>query len=302
MSEDGYGALVAAKGVPGSANPKRRRRGMRTMRGVAVVLVAVVLAAGILGTALAGEPTRVAPVLDRILAKKELVVGTAADMPPLNMTLKDGKIVGMEIDIATMMANSIEVKLNLKTMRFSDLLPALQAGQVDLILSGMTMTPLRNAQVAFVGPYFASGKSVLIKQEKVTSLQNTEMMNNPNVTVAALKGSTSQQFVERFAPKAKLVPTDDYDQAIAMVLEGKVLAMVADFPICNVSVLRYLDKGLTTLKSPLNYEPLGIALSPGDPLFLNWAQNFVTNLVNSGELSLLQRKWFEDASWVPQLK
>ena len=275
---------------------------MRRVRGVVVGVVAVVLGLGFLAVAIAGEPTRVAPVLDRILAKKELVVGTAADMPPLNMTLKDGKIVGMEVDIATMMANSIEVKLTLKPMRFNELLPALEAGQVDLILSGMTMTPIRNTRVAFVGPYFASGKSVLIKQEKMTSLQNTEMMNNPNVTVAALKGSTSQQFVERFAPQAKLVPTDDYDQAIAMVLEGKVLAMIADFPICNVSVLRYRDKGLTTLKSPLNYEPLGIALSPGDPLLLNWAQNFVTNLVNSGELSLLQRKWFEDASWVSQLK
>ena len=275
---------------------------MRRVRGVVVGVVAVVLGLGFLAVAIAGEPTRVAPVLDRILAKKELVVGTAADMPPLNMTLKDGKIVGMEVDIATMMANSIEVKLTLKPMRFNELLPALEAGQVDLILSGMTMTPIRNTRVAFVGPYFASGKSVLIKQEKMTSLQSTEMMNNPNVTVAALKGSTSQQFVERVAPQAKLVPTDDYDQAIAMVLEGKVLAMIADFPICNVSVLRYRDKGLTTLKSPLNYEPLGIALSPGDPLLLNWAQNFVTNLVNSGELSLLQRKWFEDASWVSQLK
>jgi len=275
---------------------------MRRVRGVVVGVVAVVLGLSFLAVALAGEATRVAPVLDRILAKKELVVGTAADMPPLNMTLKDGKIVGMEVDIATMMANSVEVKLTLKPMRFNELLPALEAGQVDLILSGMTMTPIRNTRVAFVGPYFASGKSVLIKQEKMTSLQSTEMMNNPNVTVAALKGSTSQQFVERFAPQAKLVPTDDYDQAIAMVLEGKVLAMIADFPICNVSVLRYRDKGLTTLKSPLNYEPLGIALSPGDPLLLNWAQNFVTNLVNSGELSLLQRKWFEDASWVSQLK
>jgi len=69
-----------------------------------------------------------------------------------------------------------------------------------------------------------------------------------------------------------------------------------------VSVYRYQDKGLTTLKSPLNYEPLGIALSPGDPLFLNWVQNFVTYLINSGELGLLRVKWFEDASWVPQLK
>jgi polar amino acid transport system substrate-binding protein len=275
---------------------------MRTVKGFVVGLVAVALAVGFLGVAVAGEPTRVAPVLDRILAKRELVVGTAADMPPLNMTLKDGKIVGMEVDIATMMANSIEVKLTLKPMPFHALLPALEAGQVDLILSGMTMTPTRNTQVAFAGPYFGSGTSVLIKQENVASLQSTEMMNNPDVTLAALKGSTSQRFVERFAPKAKLVPTDDYDQAIAMVLDNKVRAMVADFPICNVSVYRYRDKGLTTLKSPLNYEPLGIALSPNDPLFLNWVQNFVAYLINSGDLSVLRQKWFEDASWVPQLK
>jgi polar amino acid transport system substrate-binding protein len=98
------------------------------------------------------------------------------------------------------------------------------------------------------------------------------------------------------------VPTDDYDQAIGMVLDGKVQAMVADFPICNVSVFRYRDKKLTTLKSPLNYEPIGIAMLPTDPLLLNWAQNFVTAMSNSGELELLRQKWFEDASWVPQLQ
>jgi len=275
---------------------------MRTVRGFVVCLVALALAVGFFGVALAGDAARVAPVLDRILAKKELVVGTAASMPPLNMTLKDGKIVGLEVDIATLMANSIEVKLTLKPMNFNDLLPALEAGQVDLILSGMTITPTRNTQVAFAGPYFGSGKSVLIKRENAASLQSTEMMNNPDVTLAALKGSTSQRFVERVAPKAKLVPTDDYDQAIAMVLDGRVRAMVADFPICMVSVYRYQDKGLTTLKNPLNYEPLGIALSPGDPLFLNWVQNFVAYLINSGELGLLRVKWFEDASWVPQLR
>jgi len=278
---------------------------MRPMRAVVaglVCLVAVALVVGFAGAAFAGEATRVAPVLDRILAKKELVVGTAADMPPLNMTLKDGKIVGMEVDIATMMAEGIGVKLTLKTIPFNDLLPALQAGQVDLILSGMTMTQVRNTQVAFAGPYFGSGKSILIKQENVASLQNTTMMNNPDVAVAALKGSTSQQFVERFASKAKLVLTDDYDQAVTLVLEGKVRAMVADFPICNVSVYRYRDKGLTTLSSPLNYEPIGMAMLPTDPLLLNWAQNVVTYLVNSGELSQLQKKWFEDASWVPQLR
>ncbi len=270
---------------------------MRRTRELFVGLLAVVLTAGCMAT----DAARVAPVLDRIVAKKELVVGTAASMPPLNMTLKDGRTVGLEVDIATLMAQEIGVKLTLKPMNFNDLLPVLEASQVDLILSGMTMTPLRNTRVAFAGPYFGSGKSVLIKRENVASLRSTEMMDSPDVTVAALKGSTSQQFVERFAPKAKLVPADDYDRAIALVLDGTVQAMVADFPICNVSAYRYADKGLTTLKHPLNYEPIGIALAPTDPLLLNWAQNFVSYLINSGDLVVLREKWFENASWVSQL-
>ena len=275
---------------------------MRTRRGIVVWMAAIALVLGTLEVARAADAPRVAPVLDRILAKKELVVGTAADMPPLNMTLKDGSIVGMEVDLATMMANGIGVKLTLKPMPFNDLLAALEAGQVDLILSGMTMTPARNTRVAFAGPYFGSGKSILIKQENATALRSIATMNNPDVALAALKGSTSQLFVERLIPKAKLVPTEDYDQAIGMVLDGKVQAMVADFPICNVSVFRYRDKGLTTLREPLNYEPIGIAMLPTDPLLLNWAQNFVTYLLNSGELEMLRQKWFEDPSWVPQLK
>ena len=275
---------------------------MRTIRSLVVCVAAIVLVLGTLEVARAADAARVAPVLERILAKKELVVGTAADMAPLNMTLKDGNIVGLEVDLATLMANGIGVKLTLKQMRFNDLLPALEAGQVDLILSGMTMTPLRNTKVAFAGPYFGSGKSILIKEQNAAALRSIATMNSPDVTLAALKGSTSQLFVERLIPKAKLVPTDDYDQAIALVLDGKVQAMVADFPICNLSVFRYRDKGLTTLKSPLNYEPIGIAMLPTDPLLLNWAQNFVTTMLNSGDLELLRQKWFDDASWMPQLK
>lgn len=275
---------------------------MRQWRGLVGCVATVALVLGILEVARAADAARVAPVLDRIVSKKELVVGMAADMPPLNMTLKDGSIVGLEVDLATLMAHGIGVKLTLKRVPFNDLLPALEAGQVDLILSGMTMTQLRNTRVAFAGPYFGSGKSILIKQENAAALRSIATMNSPDVALAALKGSTSQLFVERLIPKAKLVPTDDYDQAIAMVLDGKVQAMVADFPICNVSVFRYRDKGLTTLKSPLNYEPIGIAMLPTDPLLLNWAQNFVTYLLNSGELELLRQKWFEDASWLPQLR
>lgn len=275
---------------------------MRTAKTLVLWYAIVSLVAGTLQLAVAADTPRAAPVLDRILAKKELVVGTAADMPPLNMTLKDGKIVGMEMDMARMMADDMGVKLTLKPIYFNDLIPALEAGQVDLVMSGMTITPARNVKVTFVGPYFASGKSILTKEENAPSLKNTEQMNKPDVVLAALKGSTSQLFVERLMPNAKLVLTDDYDQAVAMVLDGKVNAMVADFPICMVSVYRYQGKALTTLKNPLTYEPIGIALPPTDPLLLNLVQNFLTRLVNSGELEALRQRWFNDASWVNQLR
>ena len=54
----------------------------------------------------AGKGPGVSPVLDRIMAKKELVVGTAASMPPLNMTTKDGQIIGVEVDLARLFADA----------------------------------------------------------------------------------------------------------------------------------------------------------------------------------------------------
>jgi polar amino acid transport system substrate-binding protein len=267
-----------------------------------VVLMVVIGLISVCGQAFAaGEGTRVSPVIDRIVAKKELVVGTAASMPPLNMTTKDGQIIGLEMDLARLFADGMEVKLTVKPMRFNDLLPALAAGQVDMVLSGMTMVPARNLRVAFVGPYFASGKSILTKKANVESLDEIGKMNNPEKVFVALKGSTSQMFVERLMPKAKLVLAEDYGQAVAMVRNDKAVAMVADYPICMVSVYRYPEAGLITLEKPISYEPIGIALPPNDPLLVNWVQNFLNTLEKTGEMQLLLERWFKDTSWVSRL-
>ena len=52
----------------------------------------------------------------------------------------------------------------------------------------MAMTPERNLKVAFVGPYFASGKSLLTKMANVESVNEIKKMNNPHLTLTALKG------------------------------------------------------------------------------------------------------------------
>lgn len=271
---------------------------MQKNHGLIILLLVFGLMAGSLETATGAEGTRLSPVVDRILSKKELVVGTAASMPPLNMTAKDGQVIGMEIDLARLIADSLEVKLTLKTMPFPELLPALEAGRVDMILSGMTMSPVRNLKVAFAGPYYGSGKSLLVKKANIDAMDEVAKVNNTDKVLVALKSSTSQIFAEKVFPKAKLILAEDYNQAITMVRENKAQAMVADQPICLVSVYRYPDAGLAALKNTLSYEPLGIAIQANDFLWLNLLQNFITGMENSGELRTLTDKWFKDASWV----
>lgn len=244
----------------------------------------------------------VAPVLDRIVKKGELVVGTAGSMPPLNMTTKDGKIIGLEAELAGAIAASMGVELKMEAMPFSELLGALKAGKIDMILSGMTMTPGRNMKAAFVGPYYISGKAFLTKNKEIASAQHTSDIDSADNTIVTLQGSTSQHFVEGVLPKAKLVTAKDYDEAVKMVLEDKATAMVADYPICMVSVFRYPGKGLESVVTPFTYEPIGIALPPNDPLLVNWMQNFLHTLKDSGELKKLKDHWLKPGPWVEKLK
>jgi polar amino acid transport system substrate-binding protein len=185
-------------------------------------------------------------------------------------------------------------------MPFAELLPALEAGKVDVILSGMTITPARNRKVAFVGPYFVSGKGLLARAERYEALKSAEGLNAPGVTVVALKDSTSQQFAETLMPKARLVPTASYDEAIDLILAGKADVLVADFPFCALTAYRNQDKKLAAGQSPLTYEPLGIGMAE-DALLINWTQNFLNALQGTGTLSKMHQKWFNGGSWIDEL-
>lgn len=241
------------------------------------------------------------PVLDRILLKGELRVATAGSMPPLNMTTKTGEIIGLEVDLAKAMADAMGVKIRLEAMPFHELLPALEARKVDMVISGLTITPKRNLKVAFAGPYFISGKALLTKIETLAAIADPAEIDRGGITLAALNGSTSQIFIEKTVPKAKLVTTENYDEAVAMVIQGKVDALVADYPICVISALRYADHGLFSLVSPFTYEPLGIAVPAGDALFINWVENYLNSLEGSGVLEDLTARWFKDGSWLMEL-
>jgi polar amino acid transport system substrate-binding protein len=274
------------------------------MKKVGIVIVLILLVAGLIGCAHDnGKVARASntPVLDRILQRGEIIVGTAGNMPPLNMTTKEGEVIGLEPDMAQAIANGMGVKLRLETMPFSELLPSLEQGKIDMIMSGMTITSRRNLNVAFVGPYFKSGKAFLTKKKTIAAVDDTIEINSSNVKLAALKGSTSQLFVETVLFNTTLVAVNDYDEGVDLVMRDEVHALVADYPICVISVVRYPDKGLMSVNAPFTYEPLGIAMPANDPHLVNWTENFLNALKGSGALKQLKKQWFENPSWLNKL-
>ncbi len=249
----------------------------------------------------APAPKSASPVIDRITRSGELRVGTSGHQPPLTATTRDGAIIGFDADLAQSLANAMGVRLKLVPMPFAELIPALRRGEVDMVLSGLTMTPQRNLQVAFVGPYLVSGMSILTKSKTMAKLRKAEEIDTPDVSVAALASSTAERFAQENIPKAKLTVVATPDEGVDLVRQGKVDALLADHPFCEVTVYRYRDDDLTTLETPFTFEPLGIALPPDDALLINWMQNALADLDDSGAIYDMMYEWFEKDEWVERL-
>ena len=275
---------------------------MKFAKIILVSVLALILFTGCAQVQQGSSGTSASPVLDRIQQRGELIVGTMGNMPPLNMTSKDGEIFGLEPDLARLIAQAMNVRVKFVTKPFDQLLPALQNGEVDMVLSGMTITPERNRKVAFIGPYFISGKAFLTKVKTLAYADEARDANSPNTKIVTLRGSTSQAFAEAFLDKTTLYTTGNYDEAVDMVLKDKVHAMIADYPICVVSVFRYPEAGLLSVVTKLTYEPIGIAIPANDPLLMNWTRNTLNNLEGSGILDELKLKWLAEGNWLNKLK
>ncbi|MBP6725246.1 MAG: transporter substrate-binding domain-containing protein [Halioglobus sp.] len=255
----------------------------------------LVMVAALPLNAMAGDTLR------RVIDFKVLKVGMSGNQPPMTMTNREGALMGFDVDLARALADAMKVKLEIVPMPFGELLPALEQDKVDIVLSGLSITPERTELVSFVGPYMMSGKSILTKNSVLAKIEASADFNRKDLKLAALKSSTSASFVQTVAPEAQLIEVSDYDEGVAMVKDGKVDALVADMPVCVLSVLRYPDAGLITLERPLTVEPVGIAVSRNDPQFFNLVDNYLRAYEKTGILGKIRAKWFEDSSWVVSL-
>ncbi len=214
---------------------------------------------------------------------------------------RDGNLMGMEIDLVNAMALAIDVKVQFVEKPFKELLPALEKGEVDIVMSGMTITPRRNMRVAFVGPYQLSGKSILTKSTKMSTFATMADLDRPEMKLGVLEGSTSEGFVRSVLPQATVVPVDNYDAGVEAILGDEITAFVADRPILVVTMLKNPDSNLLISNTPLTVEPIGIAVPAGDPLLLNFLQNTMGAMEMAGLVADIEQRWTSDASWVDRL-
>ena len=238
--------------------------------------------------------------LQRILERGVLRVAVSADRPPLNLKNGRGEIIGFEADLVRSLADAMDLELQFVVQPFAELIPALLRDEADLALSGLTMTPERNARVAFAGPYYVSGMSVLARDPELTKASSPGALDQPGRKYAAVEASTSAKFVSEQLTNATLVRVPDYTTGVQQVLGGQVDALFADHLVCALEVWRHPEANLSALEPPLTIEPLGIAIPPDAPLLLNLVENHLETLDHTGLLATFRARWLADGRWLSE--
>jgi ABC-type amino acid transport substrate-binding protein len=239
--------------------------------------------------------------VDRIVASGRLRVGTSGVQPPLSMKDREGNLVGLDVDLARALADAMKLELVLIERPFAELLDGLGRDEYDLVISSLTITPARNARVAFAGPYLISGATFLTRKELVEELDQHSALDAPERTLGALAGSTSEALIREAFPKAKRYTTDDLSLLIPKVQSGELDGFFSDLPYVRFVLARNPDAGLAELSSSFTTEPIGIALSPGSPLLANLVQNYLNTLEYTGLLMQMKAYWLTGGEWLGEI-
>jgi ABC-type amino acid transport substrate-binding protein len=239
--------------------------------------------------------------LHRILESGQLRVGMTGTQPPLNMKNTKGELIGLDVELARELANAMELELVLVETPFAELLSDLEASKIDLAISSMTITPARNARVAFAGPYLISGSSLLTREELVGDLTDLSELNSAERTWGALEGSTGEALILDAFPLAKFASIEDQETGVAQISRGEIDGLIADLPSVSFQVARNPDLGLAMMPAPFTTEPLGIALPPNSPLFANLVQNYLNTLDYTGRLIQMKARWLNAGDWMSEM-
>ncbi len=177
--------------------------------------------------------------------------------PPFSSWDEQGKAVGIEVEIVEEAANSSGLSVKWVEMDFSDLLVAVQDGQVDLAVSTIGITEARRQRVAFSDPYFETTIVALVREDSGSPMLLSELAES---RIGADRSTTSFAAAEGRWPSAALIgAVEDGKTWPRMVQEGSIEAFVVDASdqerLEGISGIK-----LRRLEEPLAAEYFGVAM------------------------------------------
>ncbi len=262
---------------------------------IAVFAVLAVSVLGVAGTASAQDST-----VDQIMRRGTLNVGLSTFVP-WSMRNKEGELIGFEIDVAKRLAEDLGVDVNFVPTAWDGIIPALIAGNFDVIISGMTVTPQRNLTVNFTVPYAHSGMRLVAHKDMAGTLTTLEDYNDPDVVFSLRRGSTPASFVQATLPKATLNLFDEDGQSFLEVVNGRATATFAYDPTPATWVERYPDVLYVPIDQVYNQGAEAFAIRKGDPDTLNVFDNWIRLRWQDGWLKERNDYWFRGRDWADQV-
>lgn len=253
-------------------------------------LIKITLFATMLAVCSAGCASQKNPAIAKMLDRKEIKVGVEANFKPL--VFKDGKnIIGIEPELMAKIGRITGAKMTVTEMPWNDLIPALEAGKIDIIMSGMTITEERKKKVNFSYPYIKAGQMAIARTDNIKEFSSADKVIGTNKKVGFIKGTTGDYFVNAKCLKAFKIPYAMPSDGMKALADGKIDVFIIDAPI----VWEMSTQKLTPLLEPLTEEYLGWAVRKNDKILLDTVNKCLELMKADGSLDSIERRW------VPQL-
>lgn len=237
-----------------------------------------------------------AGALEDILDRGKIRVGVSL-VTPWAMKDKAGELVGFEIEVARRLAEEMGVKPEFKVYAWTDIIAALNRGEIDVIIAGMSIAPKRALQMNFTLPYAESGVALVTNTEKTKEIQDLRGLNRPQIVVAALARTLGSDVAKLVFDHADLRILANSDEAQKALLEGKVDAYVTTQTEATFFALENPEKVDMPLDKPLLVSVTGMGVRKGEQELLNFLNAWITARAADKWLSATQKYWFNSLKW-----
>lgn len=220
--------------------------------------------------------------------EKVLRVGTEPTFAPFEFQKEGSKSYdGFDMDLARAIGKQMGYKVEIVSMGFDALIPALNSGNIDVVAAGMSINEERQKAVTFSEPYYTSGLIVMVNKDnnEVKSVKDLE-----GKRIACQIGTTGEN-KSRTVEGAKVKAFNTQDEASLELKNGGADAVIGDAPVIEYYMTKAGKDFAKTVGERMEAEPYGIAVKKGSKLAgdLNKA---LAELKKSGEYDKLYTKWF----------